>query len=298
MTWPSWVSPSRNLNLRETEPLEPIMAALVDVLVPTYARPAALAVTLEGLVSQTFRDFRLVISDQTPDFDAADVGEVKAVLNVLEAHGHNWEIHKHLPPRGMAEQRQFLLDKAQGAYALFLDDDLILEPYLIQVLVEAIQSEGCGFVGSAVIGLSYANDVRPEEQHIEFWDGPVQPEAVRPNTPEWQRHRLHNAANIYHVARRLNLDPLEPRRYKVAWVGGCVLYDVEKLRSVNGFRFWENLPYEHAGEDVVAELRVMDRYGGCGLIPSGVYHQELPTTVPNRKIDAPNVVNIDIEGEI
>jgi hypothetical protein len=31
----------------------------------------------------------------------------------------------------------------------------------------------------------------------------------------------------------------------------------------------------------------MRRYGGCGLIPSGAYHQEAPTTVTNRKFDIP-----------
>ena len=37
---------------------------------------------------------------------------------------------------------------------------------------------------------------------------------------------------------------------------------------------------------------VMARYGGCGLIPSGVYHQELPTTVEDRRVDAPRVLPI------
>jgi hypothetical protein len=31
----------------------------------------------------------------------------------------------------------------------------------------------------------------------------------------------------------------------------------------------------------------MKRYGGCGLIPSGAYHQEAATTVTNRNFDIP-----------
>jgi hypothetical protein len=31
----------------------------------------------------------------------------------------------------------------------------------------------------------------------------------------------------------------------------------------------------------------MRRYGGCGLIPSGAYHQEVQTTVTNRNFDIP-----------
>ena len=274
------------------------MSAMVDVLIPTCERPAALAVTLSSLIAQTWRDFRLVISDQTQDYDVAEEGVVKAVLNVLRAHGHGVEVFKHLPHRGMAEQRQFLLNRVEAPYALYLDDDLILEPYVINNLVLAIQQESCGFVGCAVIGLSYMDDVRPDQQTIEFWDGPVLPEAVHHGTPEWERYRLHNAANLYHVQQHLQLNPMQPRKYKVAWVGGCVLYDTSKLHSVGGFTFWEELPRQHCGEDVLAQLRVMARYGGCGLIPSGVYHQELPTTVPDRRVNAPEVLDLAPPKEV
>jgi len=47
----------------------------------------------------------------------------------------------------------------------------------------AIQEEGCGFVGCAFTGLSYIDDVRPDEQKIEFWDRPVEPEMVKSGTP-------------------------------------------------------------------------------------------------------------------
>jgi GT2 family glycosyltransferase len=263
----------------------------IDVLIPTYNRPDALAVTLTSLLAQTEHDFRVVISDQSEAEDVVENGVLKAVLRVLQVHGHEVKIVKHLPRRGLAEQRQFLLDQVHAPYALFLDDDVILEPYVLHNMLEAIRSEGCGFVGSALVGLSYLEDVRPHQQHIEFWEGPVTAERILPGGPEWERHHLHSAANLYHVAQNLNLTPEQPRKYRVAWVGGCAIYDTAKLRSVGGFGFWKDLPAEHCGEDVLAQIRVMSHYGGCGLIPSGVYHQELPTTVPDREVDAPNVLN-------
>jgi GT2 family glycosyltransferase len=268
------------------------MTATVDVLIPTYRRPAALAVTLATLVGQTFRDFRVVISDQTEDGDPAEAGEAQAVIRVLRARGHAVEVHKHLPRRGMAEQRQFLLDQATAPYALFVDDDVILEPDVIERMHRVIAAEGCGFVGCAVVGLAYLHIVRPDEEAIEFWEGPVRPEMVRPGTPQWERYRLHNACNLYHVARRLGLSPERQRRYKIAWVGGCVLYDAAKLRAAGGFSFWRDLPPDHCGEDVLAQLRVMARDGGCGLIPSGAYHQDLPTTIVDRRVDAPKVLPV------
>lgn len=268
------------------------MSATIDVLIPTYRRPAALAVTLTSLCAQTFRDFRLVISDQTEEKASFSSGEGQAALRVLQAHGHVIDLHQHLPRRGLAEQRQFLLDQATAPYALFLDDDLILEPTVLEQMLRAIREEKCGFVGCAVIGLSFINDVRPHQQAIEFWNGPVEPELVCPDTPEWERHHLHSAANLYHVQKRLRLTPERQRKYRVAWVGGCVLYHTPKLRRAGGFTFWRDLPSVHCGEDVLAQLRVMERYGGCGLIPSGVYHQELPTTVPDRRVDAPKMLNL------
>lgn len=273
------------------------MMPLVDILIPTYNRPAALALTLAGLVSQSFRGFNVTVADQTEKYHIEDCGEVLAVVRVLRVHGHQVNILKNLPRKGMAHQRQFLLDQCTAPYALFLDDDLILENYVIENMLNVIREEECGFIGSALTGLSFVNDTRLNEQQIEYWDEKVTPEYVRPGTPAWNRHKLHNAANLYHLQQRLGLSPAEPRKYRVAWVGGCVMYDTEKLRSVGGFSFWKDLPEIHAGEDVLAQLRVMDVYGGCGLIPSGVYHQELPTTIPNRPVDAPKYLKIEVEPD-
>ncbi len=265
---------------------------LIDILVPTYRRPAALAVTLTSLCAQTYQDFRIIISDQTEDSDPLQAGEVKAALRVLRVHGHEVVLHKHLPRRGMAEQRQFLLDRATAPYVLYLDDDLILEPWVIQSLLSTIETQNCGFVGSALIGLSFRDDVRPHQQHIEFWNDRVKPEVIQTGMPSWKRYQLHNAANVYHVQERLKLTPENLRIYRVAWVSGCILYDTEKLRDVGGFSFWQDLPENHCGEDVLAQLRVMAKYGGCAILPSGAYHQELPTTLPDRSQDAPQLLEI------
>jgi len=267
----------------------------VEVLIPTYNRPGALAVTLASLVGQQMREFDVVISDQSEPGIALDSGEVRAVLRVLSARGHRVQFLRNLPRRGLAHQRQFLLDHSSARYLLFLDDDVILEPEVVGRMYSVLCEDGCGFAGCAVIGLSYLDDVRPHEQEIEFWDGPVEPETVTPDSRMWQRYRLHNAANLYHVQQRLNLAPGEVRKYRVAWVGGCAMYRADALRNAGGFEFWRELPEDHCGEDVLAQLRVMARYGGCGLLPSGVYHQELPTTVRNRNIDAPRILGLDTE---
>jgi GT2 family glycosyltransferase len=192
----------------------------------------------------------------------------------------------------MAQQRKILLEHSDSPYSLFLDDDLVLDSYVVRNMKQVLQSEKIGFVGCAVIGLSYKDDIRPHQQDIEYWEGDIVPETVIPQSPQWERYSLHNAANPYHVEKKINATPDNPIPYKVAWVGGCVMYDTEKLREVGGFSFWKDLPEQHCGEDVLAQLRVMKKYGGCGILPSGVYHQELETTVPHRKINAPELSEI------
>jgi GT2 family glycosyltransferase len=269
----------------------PVPEPVVDVLVPTAGRVTELATTLAGLAGQDEPAFRLVLSDQSPDGAAIDDPSVQAMLRVLEAQGRQPLVLRHPERRGLAEHRQFLLDHATAPYVLFVDDDVWLERDSIARMLDAIRQLGCGFVGSAVQGLSYLDDRRPHQQTtFERWDGPVVPEVIRRGTPGFDRWQLHNAANLAHIAAEIDVPPGGWVPYRVAWVGACVLYDRAVLVDVGGFDFWRELPVGHAGEDVVAQWRVMERAGGAGIVPSGAVHLESPTTVTDRSVDAPDVI--------
>jgi GT2 family glycosyltransferase len=263
----------------------------VDVLVPTCNRPAELAVTLAGLAGQADPSFHVVVSDQSTDVPGWEHPAAAAMVRVLEAQGRPVTLLRHLPRRGLAEHRQFLLDQASAEKCLFLDDDVWLEPGALKRLNVALEALDCGFVGMAPQGLSYLDDRRPEQTAgFEAWDGPVTPERIRPGTPGFERWPLHNAANLSHVSADLALEPGEWLPYRVAWLGGCVLYRREALTDAGGFTFWPSLPVEHAGEDVVAQWQVMERYGAAGILPSGAVHLESPTTVTDRRVEAYDVV--------
>ncbi|MCC3278630.1 glycosyltransferase [Arthrobacter sp. zg-Y40] len=266
--------------------------AAVDVLIPTRNRPAELAVTLAGLAAQDGPDFNVTISDQSTHVPSWNHPAAEAMVRVLEAQGHRVRLLRHLPARGLAEQRHFLLENAAAPAVLFLDDDVWLEPGMLAGLAGALASSGAGFVGAAVQGLSYLPDSRPDEEApFELWDtGKVEPERIRRGEPGFERWTLHNAANLAHVASRLGLPAGEWQLYKVAWVGACVLYNRTALLDCGGFGFWDQLPPGHAGEDVAAQWRVMERYGGAGLVPSGAVHLESPTTVTDRTADAAEIL--------
>ena len=76
-----------------------------------------------------------MVSDQSEGAPAYDDPVVRGVLRVLEHHGSRVSLHRHLPRRGMAEQRDFLLAQATADRVLFLDDDVLLEPDAVEVLM-------------------------------------------------------------------------------------------------------------------------------------------------------------------
>ncbi|MFD6661989.1 glycosyltransferase [Micromonospora chalcea] len=272
----------------------------LDVLIPTRNRPAELAVTLSGLAAQEgVPGFGVVVSDQSDGEPAYAHPAAATMVRALRHRGHPVLLTRRLPRRGLAEHRSYLLAQSAADAVLCLDDDVWLEPGTLSRLVTALDELGCGFVGNAVHGLSYADDVRPEtHEHYEEWTGRPVPERILPGTPEWHRASIHPAANLLHVTEKLNLPPGQWRAYKVSWIGGCVLYDRAKLVEAGGFDFWERLPDRHQGEDVAAQLAVLERHGGAGVLPSGAYHLESPTTVTERDVEAWEVVLSDSAAEV
>ncbi len=261
--------------------------ALVDVLIPTYRRKTGLAIVLTSLLGQTFRDFNVIISDQTPEEECyLESIEIQTLVRALRWHGSEVALYRHVPFRGMAEQRHFLLMQSSAPYVHYLDDDVLLDPLVMERMLRVLCDEDCGFVGCPATGLEYLHDIRPQQQQIELWDGPVTPEHFDSQHIPWERHKINNAANPLHLERKLVKDG-QVVRYKVAWVGGAnVLYDRAKLLRVGGFSWWGRLPCEHAGEEVVAQFLLLNAYGGCGILPSGTYHLGLPTNVEDRRRNA------------
>jgi glycosyltransferase involved in cell wall biosynthesis len=260
--------------------------ALVDVLIPTRGRKTALAVTLTGLLAQTFQDYDVVIADQTTDGPYLDSGEIRSLCLALELQGHGVRRLVNLPPRGIAQQRQFLLEQSRAPYVHFLDDDVLLGPPMLARMVETLRGEGCGFVGAGASGLRHLDELRAEDlAPFEPWVGPVRPEPHTWETIPWQRYRLHIRDNPLHLS-RLHAADGRTVRYKVVWVGANTLYDRRKLLDVGGFGWWTELPPNHSGEEVLAQLLLARRYGGCGILPAEAYHLQVPTEIADRDVKA------------
>ena len=66
---------------------------------------------------------------------------------------------------------------------------------------------------------------------------------------------------------------------------GHRLFRRSALVESGGFRFEAELEPNHSGEDVAGQWRVIERFGGAGILPSGAVHLEAPTTMPVRTVD-------------
>jgi glycosyltransferase involved in cell wall biosynthesis len=233
----------------------------------------------------------VLVADQTPEAGAADSPLVAGVVRVLRARGVAVEILHHPSGAGVAENRQFLLESSRAPYVLYLDDDIVLEPESTPRLLAAMSTLRTGLVAMAMTGLSYLDDRRPRDwEHFEaLGDGErPAPERIRKGSPAWERWRLHNAATPTHLAERLGLSRTSSEwvAYRIAWAAGCVLFDRAALLDAGGFDFWREVPENAHGEDVLVQQRVMARRGGAGILPSGAYHQESETTLPDRGASA------------
>lgn len=259
----------------------------VDVLLPAGNHLESLIMTLSGIATQSLNCFRLIVADggETP---ARNSSAIQSLVVIFQVRCETVDWFHRRDNHGIAEQKDFLLGHATGDYVLFIDDNVLMEPWVLRTLVESIEKDQSGFVGAFPTSLAYVDDLRPHQQAIELWDDEIRPETIKPGSREWSRGELHQGANAYHVAQRI--PPGEIRQFKVAWIEGCVLYDRRKLQDTGGFGFWGLLKPEHYGEERLVQNLLMCHWGGSGIIPSGTYRAS--PAEPHPAEDAPNALDL------
>jgi GT2 family glycosyltransferase len=109
----------------------------VTVVIPTVSRLGYLREALESVANQTYRDFEVVIGDNSACADyAAAVDELAAFFPDLDI-----SIYHHARDIGMVGNANFLIAAGRSEFWLYLPDDDRLMPNCLKVLVAALDSE-------------------------------------------------------------------------------------------------------------------------------------------------------------
>ena len=263
--------------------------AQIDVLVPTKDRPTELATTLAGLAAQSGVRFRVVVSDQSEGPASYTTPAAQTLVRALRRRGTDVELCRHLPRRGMADTGLPPLPGGGARGAL---------PRRRRVARSrgAPSPARCApHVGVRVRRRRHAGALPPRRPTARGMRGPSRsgPAGWEPETIEEGRPRLGLGGRGQRRQRGApggvcsdSTSAPSPRPgtlYAVTrshGAAGCVLFDRSALLDAGGFDFWQAVPADAHGEDVLAQLRVMARHGGAGILPSGAYHQQAPINHP------------------
>ncbi|MBF0888682.1 MULTISPECIES: glycosyltransferase family 2 protein [Gluconobacter] len=120
-----------------------------SLVVSTLARPAEVEAFMQGLEKQTFKDFEVILVDQSQ----SDIYE-----DLVARYSAKWPL-KHLRPEinGLRYARNFGANLAVGDLIAFPDDDCIYEPDTLErVNAYFRKTDDTGFITGAVLNLDGA----------------------------------------------------------------------------------------------------------------------------------------------
>ncbi|MBW8001951.1 MAG: glycosyltransferase [Planctomycetes bacterium] len=103
----------------------------VSICIPTYNRKEYLKETLDSILSQTYKDYEIVIVD-----DGSTDGTEEMLKELGIPITYYWQKNN-----GDASARNKLIELAKGDYISFIDSDDLLMPDTIERLVKAIEIE-------------------------------------------------------------------------------------------------------------------------------------------------------------
>lgn len=96
-----------------------------SLLIGTLNRAKELEYCLEALLSQSYKDFEIIIIDQSDD---------EATKNLVENLHSNHIVYQHVSFRGLSKARNVALQTATGDYLCLIDDDAYYpEDYLLNL---------------------------------------------------------------------------------------------------------------------------------------------------------------------
>lgn len=116
------------------------MKKTVSICIPTYKQTEYLKKCLESILTQDFKDYELIISDDTPD----DTIE-QFLKTVLKDNSYSYT--RNQPALGMPENWNSGIKKAEGKYIKIMHhDDFFTQTNSLRLMVEEIEKQQVSFL--------------------------------------------------------------------------------------------------------------------------------------------------------
>lgn len=116
----------------------------VDIMIVSKDRPTEIALLLQSLRTQNFKEFDIYIYDDRSGVPYQNYHFINILINKLKLENHNVILWRNDIPYGVTRLRRIIVDKimefGKGNCILRLDDDNIPEPDFIERLVNVIES--------------------------------------------------------------------------------------------------------------------------------------------------------------
>ena len=158
---------------------------MFTIIIPTHQRPMLLRRTLQSLIDQTYKDFQVIVVDDSAAY-IPPFGEMAAL-----AGRYTYIIRSGV--NGPAESRNMGLDLARTPYVIFLDDDDTFAPSHLQSLAEQI---GAGTPELLFCNFSVVNEDRTQNPPTHLSGGTLD---ISPLTADsvYVINRIPNSCLVY-----------------------------------------------------------------------------------------------------
>lgn len=205
----------------------------VSILIPVYNAEEYLERCLLSIVKQTYKNIQtIIVNDGSTDRSLKICGDFAEEYSNIEIYNQT--------NSGVAPTRNKLLSKVSGKYFLFVDADDWIEPDMVEILVNIIESDN---VDIAVCG------------NITEWDN--QKSEVIKSIDNVEKYSQNEAIELFLYHKRLN---------------GSLWNKLIKTEIANGVEFDASVSY---GEDALFIWECLKRVNSIAMIKAQLYHYQV-----------------------
>ncbi|MDQ6755984.1 MAG: glycosyltransferase [Bacteroidota bacterium] len=134
---------------------------LISICIPTYKNVEYLQRLLQSITRQTFKDYEIVITDNSPDNSVEELAKNFTELSI--------RYYKNIPPTNMAENFNLVLQKAQGKWTKMMhDDDWFSSSESLQKFADTALKTSKGFIFSACTNI-YSVSKKKQDEFLVEW---------------------------------------------------------------------------------------------------------------------------------